>query len=331
MIKNLTKTALLGSGVLRLAARLRGRGAAVLMYHSVLENPSAAQESLGGIIHSRAAFEGQMQLLARKFHPVSLDQVERFVRGAEELPERAVVITFDDGYTDNYEVAMPILDRLGIPATFYVTVDCIEHRRLPWPSRLRFSFRTTRRNSWSDDSGNVWSLERFEDREEVYQKLCDQACQLAGAVQESLVTRIEEDLEARVADDSSQLMMTWEQVRGLAQRGHTVGSHTMTHPNLAFLGIEDVRRELVESKERMEEQLRAPVPHFSYPCPALFPNWTQETAEESRRAGYQTAVTTASGLARKGDNPLWLRRVGPTKTVRGLDWNLQQAFAGRLV
>jgi len=118
-------------------------------------------------------------------------------------------------------------------------------------------------------------------------------------------------------------------LKQLAQHGHIVGSHTMTHPNLAFVAPEEVRGELRESKQRMETQLNAPVPHFSYPCPALFPNWTEQTVEESRRVGYQTAVTTSTGLTRRNDNPLGLKRVRPTKTVEGLEWTLASAFAGR--
>jgi hypothetical protein len=148
MIKQQLKQALLSSGVLRLAARLHRKGAAILMYHSVLEDPGSVSDSLGGMIHPRPIFEGQMELLAREFHPVSLDQVGRFVSGEEDLPERAVVVTFDDGYADNFEMAMPILDRLGVPAAFYVTVDCVENRSLPWPSRLRYSFRKTARKEW---------------------------------------------------------------------------------------------------------------------------------------------------------------------------------------
>jgi hypothetical protein len=81
MIKQQLKQALLSSGVLRLAGRLHGKGAAILMYHSVLEDPGSVADSLGGMIHPRAIFEGQMELLAWEFHPVSLNQVGRFVRG----------------------------------------------------------------------------------------------------------------------------------------------------------------------------------------------------------------------------------------------------------
>jgi peptidoglycan/xylan/chitin deacetylase (PgdA/CDA1 family) len=319
----------LGSGVLRLAARLRGNGAAILMYHSVVEDPGRLADSLDGISHSRQVFDEQMKLLAREFHPIPLDQVRRFVLGDSDLPRGSVVISFDDGYADNYDVALPILDRLGIPSVFYVTVDCVERRTMPWPSRLRFAFRTTKRKNWTDESGRVWTFKGPGDREKAFQNVCEQVCQRAGVALESTVARLEEQLDAKLSFDSGRLMMTWDQIRGLAKRGYIVGSHTMTHPNMAHIGKGDVRRELAESKERMERCLGATIDHFSYPCPALFPSWTEETAEESRRIGYQTAVTTNHGLVRKDDNPLLMKRVLPSKTVDGLRWNLQCAFAGR--
>jgi peptidoglycan/xylan/chitin deacetylase (PgdA/CDA1 family) len=331
MIKKQVKRALLASGILRLAGRLQGKGAAILMYHSVLDDPSRVADSLGGMIHPRAVFEGQMELIAREFNPVTLDQVARFVRAEQDLPERPVVVTFDDGYVDNYAMAMPILDRAGVPATFYVTVDCVQNRRLPWPSRLRFSFRTTSKKTWTDAAGKVWNLVSQHERDLAYLVVCDQVASLAGEAQESRVRQIESDVDARLPNDAGRLMMTWDQIQTLAQHEHIVGSHTMTHPNMAHVSIEEARREFVESKQQMEAHIKAKVSHFSYPCPALSPNWTEQTAEECRRAGYETAVTTSSGLARKGANLLALKRVRPTKTVDGLRWNLETAFAGRAV
>lgn len=331
MIKHRLKQALLASGILRFAAQLHGRGAAILMYHSVLDDPAEVADSLGGMIHPRTIFEGQMELIAREFDPVTLDQVARFVRGEQELPARPVVVTFDDGYVDNFEMALPILDRAGVPAAYYVTVECVENRRLPWPSRLRFSFRRTSKKNWTDDAGRVWNFTSENERGLAYLAACDRIARLAGPAQERVVSQMESGLDTRLPVESGKLMMTWEQVSGLVQRGHIVGSHTMTHPNLAYVSLEDARRELVESKQRMEAHINAPVTHFSYPCPALSPNWTEQTAEESRHAGYESAVTTSSGLARRNDNPLALKRVRPSKTVDGLRWNLETAFAGRAV
>jgi peptidoglycan/xylan/chitin deacetylase (PgdA/CDA1 family) len=317
--------------MLRLAARLRGKGAAILMYHSVLDDPAQVENSLGGIALNRQVLQGQMELLAREFHPVTLDQVLRFVNGAEDLPERAVAVTFDDGYTDNYEVAMPILNRVGIPAAFYATIDCIENRRLPWPSRLRFAFLMTARSEWRDEAGKLWPLKTPEQKNSAYLAVCDRVAQSAGSAQEQIVAQMESELEKSLPQKFGEWMMTWEQLRGLTENGHIVGSHTMTHPNLAFVNAEDARWEMLESKQRLESHLGQKVVHFSYPCPALFPNWAEQTIGESVRSGYKTAVTTSSGLARKHDNPLALKRVRPSKTVEGLRWNLETAFAGRAV
>ena len=331
MAKTLLKRALMASGVFRWSARLRSRAAAILMYHSVLEDPASVANSLGGMIHRRDIFARQMELLARQFHPVSLDQVARFVRGEGDLPERAVVVTFDDGYTDNCEVALPILDRTGVLATFYVTVDCVENRRLPWPSRLRYAFYTTSVPTWTDENGKSWSLDGAENRNAAYLSACDRVAQTSGAILEKIVSDIEAKLEARLPENSANLMMTWEQIRTLLQHGHIVGSHTMTHPNMAYLGREDVSRELVDSKRCMETRMKTKIQHFSYPCPALSPNWNEQTLQETQQAGYATAVTTSRGLAHRNDNPLALKRVLPTKSVDGLRWNLETAFAGRVV
>jgi peptidoglycan/xylan/chitin deacetylase (PgdA/CDA1 family) len=329
MIKNVVRQVLMNSGVLRWAGRLRGRGAAILMYHSVVDDPKQFSDSLGAITHSTRVFQEQMELLAREFTPVDLLQIREFLEGTRDLPERAVAITFDDGYRDNHEMAMPILNRLGIPAAFYITVDCIERRKLPWPSRLRFSFRKTRQTRFVDSNGEAWDLSDAAQRESAYLKVCDRICALAGAPLEEAVAGIEQQLDARLPDETGDLMMTWRQAKDLAQSGHIMGSHTMTHPNLAFLDSRDVHRELAESKRSMEERIGCAIEHFSYPCPALFPNWTEQTLEESRRVGYKTAVTTTNGLTRAKDNILGLKRVRPSKTVEGLRWNLESAFAGR--
>jgi|HubBroStandDraft_6_1064221.scaffolds.fasta_scaffold38514_2 peptidoglycan/xylan/chitin deacetylase (PgdA/CDA1 family) len=327
--KDLAKKMLLSSGLLRVAASIRGAGAAILMYHSVQEDPSLQADSLGGIIHSRQVFRQQMVLLAKEFHPLSLDELTLFLRGGEKIPERSVVVTFDDGYRDNFENAMPILDQVGIAAAFYVTVECVEKGRLPWPSRVRFALRTTRCKTWRDPDSTLWPLETAADRDRAFTKACEYCCKLTGTAQEALVTRIATELDAGYPPGSAQLMMGWNEVRKLAEHGHVVGSHTLSHPNLAQLPIAEARVELKRSRACLEKQLERSVKHFSYPCPALSPHWNEQTVEECRRVGYDTAVVTDGGLARKYDDLLCLRRVRPSKTVEGLRWNLEWAFAGR--
>jgi len=329
-MKNLVKRAVVRSGLLQVAGRLRGASAAILMYHSVMEDPASRETYLGEIIHSREVFRAQMELVARRFHPTSLHQVGHFLNGAGELPDRAVVVTFDDGYTDNYEIAAPVLNELGVPATFYAIVDSVERRRLPWPARLRFVLRNTKKECWTDSVGKIWPLSNDMEREKALLRSCDECCQLTGAVQEKYVASLSEELDTQVPPESGALMMSYDQIRALVKQGHIVGSHTMTHPNMAYLNPEVARRELTESKQRLEQKLGDPVSHFAYPCPALSPHWTEQTVTASRVAGYETAVTTNGGLAREGDDPLRLKRVGASRMVEGLQWSLETGFAGYL-
>jgi peptidoglycan/xylan/chitin deacetylase (PgdA/CDA1 family) len=328
-MKDLAKRAILASGALRLMSG--NASAAVLMYHSVMPDPAVHSDSLGGIIHSESQFRAQMDLLSRDYHPISLEQLMDNLNRGRDLPNRSVVVTFDDGYTDNCEVAMPILNQLRIPATFYVTVDCVEQRKLPWPSRLRYAFRKTTQPLWTDSRGQSWPLGEFDCRERAYLASCDDCCQLVGNAQEEFVRHIEEQLQAAVPSDFHSLVMTYDQIRSLVRQGHIVGSHTMTHPNMAHIRENEAMMELAESKQRLEKALNAPVKHFSYPCPAMTPHWNEQTLAQSRSVGYESAVTTNGGVTRCGDNPLALKRIRPTKTAEGLRWNLECAFAGRAV
>ncbi len=330
-MRDWAKKTILASGALRFAGDFQFPAAAILMYHSVLPDPSLQADCLGGIVHSESAFSEQMEVLARHYHPISLDEIVKLLRDKIDLPKRAVVITFDDGYADNYEVAMPILERFAIPATFYATVDCVEKRKLPWPSRLRFAFRRTKLAAWNEALAKSWNLHNPPNREEAFLAACDLCTQLSGAAQEEFVRHVEQDLQTCVPDHSGSLMMSYDQLRGLTRHGHVVGSHTMTHPNMAYVKDDEAHREFALSKQLLESHLTTPIKHFSYPCPALSPHWSERTIEQSRAIGYETGITTNNGLTHRGDNLLCLNRIRPAKTVEGLRWNLESAFAGRAV
>ncbi len=325
------KKSLIRSGVLPLISRFTGHGVAILMYHSVMNDPASEELTLGGIIHSTKVFREQMEVVARYFNAVSLDDVLLFLQGKKTLPAKAVVITFDDGYADNYQAAKDILSPLGIPAVFYVTVDCIERQRLPWPGLLRHAFLTSKKNSWPEAPGMEWPLISAQQRIQAFDRASEHCSKLSGGPQGEYVESIQQQLGTAPPRPTQRLMMTWEEVRGLGRSGHTVGSHTMTHPNIAYVTESEARAEMLGAKNKLEQELAAPVVHFSYPCPALQPHWREHTVSASREIGYQTAVTTNGGLVRRHHNPLSLRRIRPTKTVDGLRWNLECAFLGRTV
>jgi len=319
------KRLLVASRMLRLAGK---SGVAILTYHSVQEEPQRYASWLGPNVHSAEIFRRQMECVARRYTPVALDDVLSFLRGERNLPARAVAVTFDDGYADNFEIALPILSRVGVRATFYLTVDCVANRKLPWFVRLRHAFGVTTRKSWEEPDGTLWPLQDAAQRESAFQAACDRCARLTGTSQEDLVRSAERELEAEAAKPPA-LMMTWDQARGLVRGGHTVGSHGMTHPNLAYVSESELNTELAESKRKLEQELAAPVVHFAYPGPALKPIWSERSLVLSRQIGYQTAAISTGGLVRRQNDPLCLPRIGPGDDLDGLRWNLECTFLGR--
>ncbi len=331
-LKRWVKKGLLHSGIFPLAQRLRPPRVLILRYHSVQDDPEAHAHSIGkGLIHTTAAFREQMELVARRHEPITLDDLVAVAAGARPMPRRGVAIAFDDGYADNYELAAPILDRLGLRAAFYVTVDCIEPERAPWFCRVRHAFGTTARESWRDDDGRTWHLADPVQRRRAYLRAGESCARRAGQPQDELLMRIERELGVEPFAPPRRLMMTWEQARALRRRGHIVGSHTLTHPNLAQVRREEAFWELGESKRRLEAALGGPVDHFSYPSPSLEPHWNAETVADSATLGYRTAVTCTPGGVAAADPLLHLRRLSAPLDAAEFSWALECAFVGRYV
>lgn len=313
---------------LPLLASLRPNSVAILMYHSVRE-PEQDSEWIGpGITHAPAIFSWQMEMLAGKFHPVTIDDVLLFLEGKKSLPRRAVAVTFDDGYLDNLEYAAPILQRFGISGAFYVTTSLIGQTCAPWFSQVRRAFFTTRRASWaSSGHGRTLDISTPAARDAALLSAYDLCAPLVGDAQPRAVETIQRELEVEPAPPPQRLMMNWSEVRSLRKAGHIVGSHTVTHPNVAHIPEAAAHAELFDSKRCIEEQLQEEVKHFSYPHPALEPQWSGQTVSVAREAGYLTSVTTTRGPVRAGSNPLSLTRVRAPRSQNEFLWNLERAFA----
>jgi peptidoglycan/xylan/chitin deacetylase (PgdA/CDA1 family) len=327
--KHLAKSALMASGALRLAGEMAGQGIVILLYHSVFEGPDSHQNTLD-MGHSVEIFRRQMEIIARGYDVITMDEIPSFLSGEKRMPRRPVTVTFDDGYANNFEVATPVLNQYGIPATFYITTDCVDHNRLPWIARIRRAFRTTQQNSWQAPDGRVtFSLVNHDLREIARVAACEYCAQLAGATQGQVIEMIETALGVEPPTPETCRMLTWDELRRMVRSGHTVGSHTVSHPNLAHVVADELKTELVESKRRLEQELGVPVPHFAYPNPILTPHWSTRTVAAIRRAGYRTAVIATPGIVRRKDDPLCLHRVASSRKLDAFRWNLECVFLGR--
>lgn len=210
------------------------------------------------------------------FHFVDMDA---FVAGAngEKREKNLIHITFDDGFEDVFTNAYPILKQYQVPFTMYVTTDMPDGKSDLWWLQLE--------QLASDDA------EWFE---KTISQIYDRHHNIAASMHE---------ITSSSADPAlcQQLSLTWGQIRAMVSEGLcAVGSHGVSHSALSLLSVDDAKRELVASKQRLEEMLGAEVRHFSYPH-SFFSDDTNRLVWE---AGYDTAVIGYGGATRrkKGNN-----------------------------
>ena len=327
--KTWIKKALVRSHILGAAGRLSRPSAAILMYHSIVEEPKLTENILG-TSKSTAVFEAHMKALARWFAPVTIEQVVQFAEEGRKLPSKAVAVTFDDGFADNYDTALPILSRYGIPACFYIMVNAVATGIPPWYCQLRFAFGTTCKPDWSDpERHQTYSMTAPAGRERALSAAWEIGAQKTGSAQEEFVRQVEESLEVESLGTQRGLMLTWEQVKALRKAGHVIGGHTLSHPNLAHISKQEAQSEIAGCKKRIEQEIGEPIKHFSYPHPALNPQWTPQTLQITREVGFRSAVLTKCGPVRAGDEPLALKRTNAPNDLDEWIWNLQTTLLGR--
>lgn len=305
MLKTTLKSTLLSLQVPRIVQSLRSNRLVILRYHSVRKEPAILDPYIqNGITHSEDAFRAHMEYVARTCNPVPPEDLLAFARGPGSFPPRAVVVTFDDGFRDNYEVAAPILEQFGIRGAFYISTSSVEGRSL-WFVRLRY-----------------WSIQTHKTHAE-FLKASARCAVLSEAEREEFLAGLEHANSVR-----DTFTMTWSQARHLIERGHVIGSHTVSHPNLAKISPSELKLEMESSKAALEKALGFPVRHFSYPNPILEPHWDQTTIEACRRAGYASGVTSTGGCVTKGTNVFALPRHRVAESFTDFVWNLEMAFSG---
>jgi peptidoglycan/xylan/chitin deacetylase (PgdA/CDA1 family) len=304
------------------AARLR-----VLMYHRVTE-PSAAVGDSRSLISARPRdFERQMRHLAKYYRVVSAEQVLETLRRERALPDRAVLITFDDGYRDFGDVAWPVLRRHALPVTLFVPTAYPDHpERAFWWDRLAYAMSRTRRERLDGTPCGVLPLHTPEARDGSLRVLKRSLKKIPHAD----AMRLVEELCRELAGDVAALgkVLSWRELRELAADGVTVGAHTQTHPALTQLPIEEARAEVRGSWADLRRELGTVLPVFAYP----FGDHNDAVAEIVRAEGFEMAVTCADGYSRiPSADPVRLRRTNITLRTTPLVFRVRLTRLGSYI
>jgi peptidoglycan/xylan/chitin deacetylase (PgdA/CDA1 family) len=285
-------------------------GAIVLRYHSVAP-PARAREYLDpGLSIPPERFREQVSALARRRRVVDLDTLlERLDRGGPGEPLAA--ITFDDGYRDNADTAMPILRELGAVATFFVTTGPVQGGRGLWISELwRLAPRLPAGPLAIDRDAPLTVPEGDAGRTALRRELTRRLAGLTLQEREGVLDRLALAAGVRRGEGLEDSFCRPLDLRRLRDAGMTVGAHTRGHPHLERLDSRFHDEEVLASRKDLQQLLGEPVRHFAYPNPGGTGRFPAAVREAVVRAGFASAATSSPAPLDTGCDRLRLPRLG---------------------
>ena len=293
----------------------------VLMYHRVLANDDLSHQSVQpGMYVLDTVFSDHMRFLKENFTVLSLRELLGLWKsGTFNKQTRYCVITFDDGWLDNYVHAYPILRRLGLPATIFLPTDYVGTERWFWPDQLGFLLddiagrlltKNTRHEIEQAFSAVLGSdayvfCQALHRQESITDRLIERCKHMpierTTALIESLASRLNSPLPKK------RVIVSWDEVREMSQHGLSFGSHSCSHRILTTISADETSNELARSREVLLSQGINYVPVFCYPNG----NHDARIQRQVEDCGYEAAVTVQMGVeGAKPKNRFAIHRVG---------------------
>lgn len=270
----------------------------ILAYHRVIAPTHAYdRENVSADLES---FEWQMRFIRRNYCVISFAELQSAINRAEVLPKRCAMITFDDGFADNYFNAFPILKELQMPALFNVVTSTIGSERMFWFDRAACLVRSAE-NGQSLRFGEFNLVTKACNRDAGTAALLQFLKDQPDDVRQEHVKLIDKQLRCCMpspAELASHYPLNWEQILLMSSAGMEFGSHTHTHPILAKLAdTNSIDHELRHSRELIERHTGKPCIALAYP-EGLDYAFDQRVIDSAGRAGYEFALTSKRGVNR---------------------------------
>jgi len=270
-----------------------------------------------------ATFAKMLEFLNRRFHVASLQDFLRAIENDQSDSRPWCLLTFDDGWRDNYTTAYPLLRKFQVPATIFLVTGMIGTREVFWVEQLRRSWKNPLQRSQMNsviagilprqNGGRKISLEEF--IEFAKHMPSDDRSRL-------LKSLLLSDQPSEQTDGSDQ-MMSWDEAAELSRSGVEMGAHTVTHPLLTHENSATVRQEVRLSKKTLEENLTVKVRAFAYPNG----DWNEKVREEVEQAEFRCAFATQHGWYEHGGDLFAIPRVTLHEgNVTGLDGKFSPAM-----
>jgi peptidoglycan/xylan/chitin deacetylase (PgdA/CDA1 family) len=290
---------------LKLLGKLAGKNKlSILIYHGVLASFDPMRPNEPTI----SSFSWQMAVLNKYFVPLALSEALALLQ-AGTLPANAVCVTFDDGYKNNLEIALPILQQYAIPATVFVATGFSQGENM-WNDRVIQLFSDKNLSSLDLTAADlgVRALGDWPERKQLAVTLLKKLKYLTIEKRLEIIAAL---YAANGGIEATSLMMTPQEVKQLSDAGVEIGAHTVNHPILKVLPAAQQAREIQESKSLLEQWTGKPVTSFAYPNGQIGVDLDEQTVGIVKEQGFDCAVVTDWGTSTATTSPWMLRRFTP--------------------
>lgn len=267
----------------------------VLAYHRIVDLEGDGTEFDPDVVSaSPAGFERQMRFVARDFSVVALEDLHESLATGRPLPERPLLITFDDGYRDNHAHAFPVLRGMGLPAVVFIITGAIGTDRVMWWDELAFLLGRTERDAAELPLAGPRDLSTPAARREARAEMLRRLKAVPDGRRARAMDELRDVLEVPPPAPPAPLFMGWEQVRELVANGVECQPHTHDHPLMIRVDPVRARDEVERSAAIVRERTGRPALAFAYPNG----DYDASTIRALRDAGIAMAFTMRLGPAR---------------------------------
>ncbi len=238
-------------------------------------------------------FRKQVEWLTKNSDVLSEEDLIAVVQGKHRPPGRSVVITFDDGYIDNYTLAYPVLRQYHAPAIFFIPTQSIEERRLGWWDYFAYLLKATKKTEVVFEGKCLQPKERLQEAMHFVLHFIDQNKQYVSVILDSLKKACEVDFPE--ADEQDNELMSWDQLKEVSSNGISIGAHSHSHKVLSSLDSGQQKYEIEYSKAIIEKRIGKTVRSMSYPV-GNYHHFSEDTKRMALGAGYELAFSFLTGI-----------------------------------
>ena len=273
-------------------------------------------------------FESQLNYLSRHYQILPLPELIGRLSHRDPIPSNALALTFDDGYRDNYTLAYPVLKKYGVPATIFLTTKYIDQVAIPWNAELSHAIKKTGQSRLVltfNSHDEVFDIHSEQARLQALDRLLAILRNIPDTEKRQKLKDIYNQLKIKDFTGLTGMMMTWDQVREMKRNGISFGAHTVNHPILTRIPLEESKKEIEDSRCKIETELDDAVELFAYP------NGNARDFNESHKAmakdaGFKAAFSTLHGMNTTETDPYAFRRGGPASELTLPEFALKLAI-----